>query len=47
MPPFDLLTALIVCAGVAVAVGLAVLAGTLSARVFFDATSAHTDEEDS
>jgi hypothetical protein len=42
----DFVTAVIVTGGVSVAVGLAVLAGKLSARVFFDATSGKTDEEE-
>jgi len=41
----DLLTALVVTAGVAVAVCLAVLAGKLSARVFFDASGRKVDED--
>ena len=42
----DVMTAVIVTGGVTVGVGLAVLAGKLSARVFFDATSTKTDEEE-
>ncbi len=34
----DLATILLVCAGLGVAVAFAILAGTVSARVFFDAT---------
>ena len=41
----DLLTALVVTVGVAVAVFLAVLAGKLSARVFFDASGRKVDED--
>lgn len=42
----DVITAVIVTGGVTVGVGLAVLAGKLSARVFFDASSRKTDEEE-
>lgn len=41
----DVLTAFIVAAAVAVAVLLAVVAGKLSARVFFDASGRKADEE--
>ena len=34
----DLATILLACAGLGVAVAFAILAGTVSARVFFDAT---------
>ena len=37
----DLASVLLALAGIAVATGFAVLAGTVSARVFFDATSDH------
>ncbi len=42
----DVITAVIVIGGVTVGVGLAVLAGKLSARVIFDASSRKTDEEE-
>lgn len=41
----DILTAFMVTAAVAVAVLLAVVAGKLSARVFFDASGRKADEE--
>lgn len=44
MPQIDLATVLLVAVGLAVALVFAVLAGKLSARIFFDA-SASKDEE--
>ena len=41
----DLATILLVCAGLGIAVGFAVLAGTVSARVFFDASREHAEEK--
>ncbi len=43
MPQLDLATVLLAFAGLGVAVAFAILAGTVSARVFFDATRG--DEE--
>ncbi len=43
MPP-DLGFILLACAGIGVAVVLAVLAGTLAARIFFSASRRETDE---
>lgn len=43
---FDAFTAFLVAGGVTVAVGIAVLAGNLTARVLFDASSGQTDEEE-
>jgi hypothetical protein len=40
----DLATVLLACAGLGVAVGFAVLAGTVSARVFFDASRGAEEE---
>jgi len=42
--PIDLGTVLLALAGLGVAVGFAVLAGTVSARVFFDASRPETKE---
>ena len=42
----DVLTALLVTAGLAVAIGLAIVAGKLSARVFFDASGRRHDEDE-
>jgi hypothetical protein len=41
----DLLTVLVLIVGVGVAVFLAVLAGKLTARVFFDASGKKVDED--
>lgn len=45
MPSIDVATVLLVLAGLSVAVIFAVLAGKLSARIFFDATAAKKEEE--
>lgn len=45
MPPIDLASVLLFCAGLLIAITLAVLAGTISARVFFDATRGPAEEE--
>ena len=45
MPPIDLATALLALAGLAIAVSFAVLAGTISARVFFDASRPTTKDD--
>lgn len=45
MPSLDLATVFLALAGLAVAVGFAVLAGRVSARVFFDATRGATEDE--
>jgi hypothetical protein len=42
----DVLTALLATAGLLVAVGLAILAGKLSARVFFDVSGRRRDEDE-
>ena len=42
----DVLSTFLVTAGLTVAIGLAVLAGKLSARVFFDASSRRQDEDE-
>lgn len=42
----DLVTALVLLVGVTAAVLLAILAGKLSARVFFDASSRRVDEDE-
>lgn len=44
MPELDLGTLLLALAGLGVAVGFAVLAGTVSARVFFDASRPEPEE---
>jgi hypothetical protein len=44
MPQIDLGTILAVFAGLGIAVAFAVLAGTVSARVFFDASRASDDD---
>jgi hypothetical protein len=41
----DLATVLLASAGLGIAVGFAVLAGTVSARVFFDASRERPEEE--
>ncbi len=45
MPQLDLGTVLLALAGLGVAVGFAVLAGTVSARVFFDASRPESEHE--
>ena len=42
----DVLTAFLVTAGLTVAIGLAIVAGKLSARLFFDASSRRHDEDE-
>lgn len=44
MPQIDVGTVLLAFAGLGVAVGFAVLAGTVSARVFFDASRPESEE---
>lgn len=44
MPYIDLATLLLVVAGLAVAVAFAVLAGKVTAQVFFDASAAKEEE---
>ncbi len=44
MPQIDLATVLLIAAGLALAIAFAILAGTVSARVFFDATRAKEEE---
>jgi hypothetical protein len=44
MPQIDLASVLLVTAGLAIAVAFAILAGTVSARVFFDASRAKEEE---
>jgi len=44
MPPLDLGTILLALAGLVVAVAFAILAGTVSARVFFDASREPEEE---
>ena len=44
MPQIDLATVLVVIAGMGVAILFAILAGTVSARVFFDATRAKEED---
>ncbi len=45
MPSIDLATVLLVVVGLGIAVALAVLAGKVSARVFFDASATKKEEE--
>ncbi|HET7700665.1 MAG TPA: hypothetical protein VFM06_07365 [Candidatus Limnocylindria bacterium] len=45
MPSLDLATVLLMCVGLSVAVVLAVLAGTVTARVFFSATRSEPEEK--
>lgn len=45
MPQIDLGTVLLALAGLGVAIGFAVLAGTVSARVFFDASRPEAEEQ--
>lgn len=42
--PIDLATVLLASAGLGVAVAFAILAGTVSARVFFDATRGEEEQ---
>lgn len=44
MPQIDLATVALPVAGLGLVVGLAVLAGKMTARVFFDASRAQKDE---
>ena len=44
MPQFDFGTVLLALAGLGVAVGFDVLSGTVSARVFFDASRPESEE---
>ena len=44
VPQLDLATLFLACAGLGVGVSLAVLAGIVSARVFFDASREAEDE---
>ena len=44
MPQLDLATILLVTAGIGIAILFAILAGTVSARVFFDATRAKEED---
>lgn len=45
MPERELATVLLIAIGLAVAVIVAVLAGTITARVFFSATGSEPEEE--
>jgi hypothetical protein len=44
MPQVDLATIVLAVAGLGLAIGLAILAGTVTARVFFDASRGQEDE---